>query len=239
MSPLDQNSAIPLYKQLKEHILRDINAGLFSLGKKIPTENELSMKYDISRITVRNAIAELVKDGYLTKQQGKGTFINNPLINENILDDTSFTSVCLSNGLTPGSRILTVAMIDAGDFDVEQLMIPSTEKVLYIQRIRFANGSPVILEDNYFTQKFADLANENLENASIYKLLRSKFGIKSLHSQKTIEIAMTSKHESELLGTKRNAPVLLVHELVCDENDGPVHRTKLLIRGDTFKYIVK
>lgn len=239
MAYLDQNSAIPLYKQLKEQILQDIKAGSFASGRKIPGEFELSEQYGISRITVRSAIAELVKEGYLTKQQGKGTFLNNPVINENILDDISFTSVCLQNGLTPSSKILKVQRRPANDQDVALLSISPTESVLYIERIRYANGAPVILEHNTFPQRFLSLADETLENASIYKLLRSQFGIQTLKSQKTIEIALASKEEGQLLETKSKAPILLVHELVKDETDTPIHHTRLLIRGDTFKYIVK
>ncbi|WP_130951437.1 GntR family transcriptional regulator, partial [Klebsiella pneumoniae] len=102
---LQQNTSVPLYRQLKDKILSDISSGKLAEGEKIPTEIELSELYNISRITVRNAVKELVAEGYLVKKQGKGTFVCLPKIERKVVHLLSFTAACDANHLPTHSVV--------------------------------------------------------------------------------------------------------------------------------------
>jgi DNA-binding GntR family transcriptional regulator len=97
----------PLYVQIKDRLLRDILTGLLQPGQKIPTEFELSAAYGVSRITVRNAVLELVKSGHIVRRQGKGTYVYKPVLGENVLINQSFSSVCADSGVMRAARSLS------------------------------------------------------------------------------------------------------------------------------------
>ncbi|WP_246772900.1 GntR family transcriptional regulator [Paenibacillus polymyxa] len=147
---LNSDQAEPLYIQLQKAVKTAIHNGTFTQGSRIPTETELSETYNVSRITVRKAIAELVHEGYLTKRQGKGTFVNVPKIGRKIEHVISFTAACKSNGLSSHSVVTEREIIEADEEIAHQLQLPQGEKVLYIQRKRYAGDRPLMLENNFY-----------------------------------------------------------------------------------------
>lgn len=238
MAELDQTSITPLYKQLKDLIKEKILSGELGPNQKIPSELELSQQYQISRITVRNAISELVDEEMLVKKQGKGTFVHRPKIGENLLNGGSFTNLCRQNGMTPGSRTIRLMLKEPTERDARELQLRPGEKVIYLQRVRYANDLPVMLENNYFPEHFTALLDEKLDDVSLYVILREKYNIYLKSSTKVIQIAEALDTEAALLGVRVKTPLLQVREVCFDQNDVPVHRTKQLILGDKFKYIV-
>ena len=238
MAELDQTSIVPLYKQLKDLIKKQILSGELKPNQKIPSELELSQQYQISRITVRNAISELVDEDMLIKKQGKGTFVYRPKIEDDLLNGSSFTNLCRRNGMVPGSRTLKLMLKEPTDRDVRELQLGPGEKVIYLQRLRYANGQPVILENNYFPEHFTSLLDESLDDVSLYSVLREKYGVYLGASSKVIQITEALDAEAALLGVRVKTPLLQVREVCYDRDDLPVHRTKVLILGDKFKYII-
>lgn len=238
MIKLDHENATPLYKQLKDIIKQKIIDGEFQPNQKIPSELQLSKMYNVSRITVRNAITELVDEDLLIKKQGKGTFVSIPKIEDNVLEDISFSLTCKINKVKPGSKIIKNVIKDANERDIAELNLHENDKVVYIKRIRYADDEPVILEHNFFPSKFAFLLNEDLENQSLYEILNDKYGITRAKSKRTIEIITASEEEASLLAISKGEPLLLHREIVYDKNNNPIHRTKQLIIGDKFKFVV-
>lgn len=238
MIKLDHENATPLYKQLKEIIKQKIIDGEFHPNQKIPSELQLSKIYNVSRITVRNAITELVDEDLLIKKQGKGTFVSAPKIEDNVLEDISFSLTCKINKVKPGSKIIKNVIKDANERDIAELNLHENDKVVYIKRIRYADDEPVILEHNFFPSKYAFLLNEDLENQSLYEILNEKYGIARAKSKRTIEIITASEEEASLLAISKGEPLLLHREIVYDKNNNPIHRTKQLIIGDKFKFVV-
>lgn len=236
---LEHYSSTPLYVQIKERLLNDIQSGRLMPGHKIPTEYELSAAYGVSRITVRGAVLELVKSGHLIRRQGKGTFVYKQTPGENALINQSFTSACNENGVIPGGKILAASVQIAAEEDINELKVPEGSKVFYLHRVRYANDSPVMLEYNFFPEKYSSLMHELSDNMSLYSLLESKFNIGKLKSVKKIGIVKTNAYQSELLDVKKGTPVLSLQEMICDINNVPVHRTRQYILGDRFEYIVK
>lgn len=235
---LNDMSPVPLYAQLKQDILARINNGDLPNGCKLPSEIEMSIEYAVSRNTVRTALLELAEEGYLIRKQGKGTFVRHQKVAENISSNISFTEVCIANGIEPGHHLVTLSLQQASEQDIAALGIKQDERVLFIERILLGNNIPVVLDQAYFPEKYAALMKENLEDVSLYATIARLFNITMQRSRKTIELAYASDREAEFLNIKKDSPVLLMTETVYDAEGSPVHRSKQIVLGDRFKYVV-
>ena len=237
MKSLDPNSVVPLYKQLKDLIAKQISEGVLKPNDRIPTEEELSKMYSVSRITVRKAVSELVEEDVLAKKQGKGTFVREKKITEDLGNPNSFTRLCERNGKTPGGRTLLFRLEEATDRDRKELELAEGEGVIHIQRLRSADGVPVMIENLYFPGHLKKILEENLDDHSLYQILRQKYNLTSGGSLMAIELSECTKEEAGLLQVPAKTPLLLVREVVYDQNNRPLHRTKTVLLGDKFKYI--
>ncbi|MNS60017.1 putative HTH-type transcriptional regulator YurK [compost metagenome] len=234
---LKSDHAEPLYIQLKKALQTAISNEEFQHGERIPTETELSERYNVSRITVRKAVEELSKEGYLVKQQGKGTFVNQAKIGRKIEHVMGFTAACMANGLTSHSLITHKEILDAEPEMRTQLNLAPGEKVIYIQRKRYAGESPLMLENNYYPHdRFAFLMEENLEG-SLYDLLRNKYDIDpSRPGETTLEIVLADEHKAKLLETSIGKPLFYMHTMINDQYGLPVHIGKQYIIGDRYRF---
>ncbi|MEH7097407.1 GntR family transcriptional regulator [Neobacillus vireti] len=227
----------PLYRQLKKAIQAAILNDTYQQGEKIPTEPELSEQYNVSRITVRKAVEELVKEGYLIKQQGKGTFVSLPKIDRKIEHVMGFTAACQANGFTSHSEVTKTEVIK-GDADLRKaLQLEKDEKVLYIQRKRFAGDNPLMLENNYYPfNRYSFLLDEALDG-SLYDLLREKYEIFPNQSGKTtLEIALADEEQAQLLETSIGKPLFYMNAVIYDQHGRPVHAGKQYIIGDRYQF---
>ena len=229
----------PLYIQLKKAVQAAILNDQFQQGEKIPTEVELSERYDVSRITVRKAVEELVKEGYLVKRQGKGTFVSLRKIDRKIEFDhvMGFTAACQANGLSSHSIVTKKELIKPDAALRQLLQLAKDEKVLYIQRKRYAGDAPLMLENNYYPgTRFRFLLEEALEG-SLYDLLREKYGISPEQSGKTtLEIVLADEEKAQLLETSIGKPLFLMKTVIFDQNNDPVHVGKQYIIGDRYQF---
>ncbi len=232
---LNQSNAVPLYKQLKDIIKTKIMRGELKPNERLPSEAELSEFYKVSRITVRNAINELAEENLLVRTQGKGTFVCSNKIERNIAQVLGFTEICNIGGLKAGSKILSCEVVEASSRDIEILKLQSGDKVISIQRIRYANDVPVILEHVRFPSKYSYLMLEDLENESIYHLLKDKYKINLNFSRKSIEMTFATDKQASLLKITKGYPMILISGYVLDDQNVPVHRTDQYIVGDKFK----
>ncbi|KAF6577880.1 GntR family transcriptional regulator [Paenibacillus sp. EKM212P] len=236
---LNSDQAEPLYIQLQKAVKTAIHNGTFTQGSRIPTETELSETYNVSRITVRKAIAELVHEGYLTKRQGKGTFVNVPKIGRKIEHVISFTAACKSNGLSSHSVVTEREIIEADEEIAHQLQLQQGEKVLYIQRKRYAGDRPLMLENNLYPyDRFSFLMEEQLEG-SVYELLRHKYSIDPNQPGETIlQIALADEYQAKLLETAIGQALFYMHTIIYDQHGGPVHVGKQYIIGDRYQFSI-
>ena len=195
MEGLDASSIVPLYKQLKDLILKEIKEGKLKPNQKIPTEQELSENYQISRMTVRKALAQLVDEEVLAKKQGKGTFVQEPKIVEDLDNANSFTNLCKRNGKVPGGKTLKFVLEEPSDRDIRELQLEPKEQVIHIQRVRTADNIPVMLENLYFPGHLKDILTENLDDSSLYQILQEKLKAESGKLSDELEFARRSVNQ--------------------------------------------
>jgi len=235
---LDTSAASPLYKQLKSKILASINNKTFKPGDKLPTEIELSEHYQVSRVTVRTAMEELVAEGYIVRYPGKGTFIAKEKLIKNVSAIHSFSETCKMQNKIPGSKVLKCVIEDSTPSDQEELALEPGSKVIVIERIRYANDIPVSVEYTRFPSAYAYLLQEDLNNTSIYQILKEKHNISFGVSRKYIELDYATFDVATYLQTEEGHPLLSIKSTVTTDTGERIHRSKQLILGDQFQLIV-
>lgn len=234
---LDNNSTIPLYKQLENILIQQIESGALPLGGKLPTEDELSKEYNISRVTVRKAMEALTDACFIERKPGKGTFVSKKKIQRNISALLSFTDMCLMQGLKASAKTIRIDIISPSEDDIIQMKLKPHDKILLLERLRYANNVPVTIEISKFTEEFFFLFEEDLTNASLYAVLK-KHNITLTNSVKTLEIVRANYKESVLLNVQKNHPLLCITSVVSDANGDHLHLSKQLSVADNFKFII-
>ena len=235
---LKQDAITPLYVQLMEELETSIRNGVYKPGDKIMTEAEMAKEYGVSLITVRKAVGSLMEKGLVVRKQGKGTFVTKPKYSRNMKKLQSFTEMCEQMGVKPGAQVLENRLIMADKKVADRLGIEPGSNVVYISRLRLADGEPVQVEKSYFPLKYAFLLEEDLNNGSMFECLKEKAGAKVASSEKMIELCRATAEEAALMDVKKGDYLLFVKSTAYDENGEPMYAGIQLINGDRFSLYV-
>ena len=235
---LKQDAITPLYVQLMEELETSIRNGVYKPGDKIMTEAEMAKEYGVSLITVRKAVGSFMEKGLVMRKQGKGTFVTKPKYSRNMKKLQSFTEMCEQMGVKPGAQVLENRLIMADKKVADRLGIEPGSNVVYISRLRLADGEPVQVEKSYFPLKYAFLLEEDLNNGSMFECLKEKAGAKVASSEKMIELCRATAEEAALMDVKKGDYLLFVKSTAYDENGEPMYAGIQLINGDRFSLYV-
>jgi len=235
---LDKQSPVPLYYQLYSILLKRINDGEYRVGDPLPTEMELMESYSISRATVRQAIAMLVNKGFLERKKSKGTYVKE-------YDQfvrykgrvKGFTAESKERSIPFDSKILDRRLIKASKAIGEYLHLKEGDPVFYIRRLRYINGDPNTLVEDYVPYKLCEgIEKMELDNDSLYETLERRFQLVPHHARRVFEGARpSSAEEIEMLGLNPNSTVLAVESFVYMEDGEPLEYYTAMVKG---KYIV-
>lgn len=225
----------PKYWGLKRHLL-DLLRSL-PAGSPIPTERSLAAEFDVSRTTVRQALAELTVEGRLLRVQGKGTFAAEPKVAQR-LQLSSYTEDMRAQGRQPSSRLLEASELPAEAELARLLSVRIGAKVLRLRRLRLADEEPMAIETTHLALgRFRGLRRSVSEGGSLYEVLRDRFGVEMGHAEETIETALASPEEAELLGADVGMPMLLLSRHSFDTAGKPVEWVRSVYRGDRYKFV--
>ena len=236
MKNLQAESYSPLYHQLMTRIRADIEQGTYPIGSKIPPEHELERLYQVSRVTVRRALAELTAEGLLERKQGKGTFVATPRGGLPLKNLHSFHDSCKLNRVKPSIDVIHVRETEAGAEAAEGLNISRGSRVLEILRVCRADGVPVVLERNHFSMAYAWLQDQDL-SGSLYNILR-EYGVEPKLALHDVSLRFADRDEAELLETEEGTPLICLHEVIYDQRGRPLHTNIQLIRGERFVFTI-
>ncbi|MGX7825580.1 GntR family transcriptional regulator [Actinokineospora sp. 24-640] len=225
----------PKYWGLKRHLLDLL--GSLPPGSPIPTERSLATEFDVSRTTVRQALAELTVEGRLLRVQGKGTFAAEPKVAQR-LQLSSYTEDMLAQGREPSTKMLDVSEIPAEADLARLLRVRAGAKVLRLHRLRLADGEPMAIETTHLPLgRFRGLRRYVSSGGSLYQVLRDRFDVEMGHAEETIETALAGPHEAELLGADVGMPMLLLSRHSFDIEERPVEWVRSVYRGDRYKFV--
>lgn len=236
---LEGDSLIPLYQQVINDIRSGIDDGSYAVGQKIPSESELSEMYSVSRITIRRAIEELSADGYLTKKQGKGTYVTSRKLQSKITQDgalTSFNDICAEAGFVPGATLVDRSHVSANAELAEMLHVRKDADLLRLCRIRTADGTPTIIEVTYFPfDKYPFLETEDVNNDCLYDVLERR-GASRPHivQDALIEVTQANFDEAEKLSVSLGEPLVVEKGTIVDESGMPIFACDLRILARVF-----
>jgi GntR family transcriptional regulator len=236
---LDDKLPVALYYQLKNIFLKKIQDGKWGAGEMIPTENELCKEYNVSRITVRQALSELEKQGYLLRKRGKGTYVMIPRIEQSLMSFYSFSEEFRKRGFKPGNKLLEYDLqIPSADI-AERLKSENNKKVYYVKRLRYADDIPIAIESTYLpAHLFQGLNKHSIENKPLYDIFRDEYGIVPDFAEESFGADLISEKEAGILELKPGKPVLDI-ERTAFSGDKPIEYTTGVIRGDMFRFNAK
>jgi len=232
---LNRNDVIPLYKQLQDKLRKQIQSGELKPRERIPSEVDLANQYNVSVITTRKAVNELANEGLVEKRQGKGTFVSAPKYQRDLQQVLSFSEVCRLNGTVAGSRLLERKLIKANQKTLRKLERPDGEQILFISRLRFVNDEPIAIETNQFPVTYSFLLEENLDDCSMFKLLKKQYNTEVVSSRRTIEICRATPQEAQHLLIAKKSPLLLIRAIAYSKEHKPVYIGTQLINGERFQ----
>ncbi|MCX7793433.1 MAG: GntR family transcriptional regulator [Thermodesulfovibrionales bacterium] len=236
---IDRENPQKLYLQLYEIMLEKIESGEWPVDSQIPTEEELCKIYNVSKATVRLAVAELVRQGYLRRQQGKGTFVCKRIIPEGLVMATSFKELMLEAGISFSTKVLAQTVImPVEDLDIK-LDIPEDKHIIYIKRLRLVDNEPVLLQETYIPYHICHLPLvENLETNSLIEILEKRCGIKITSVQDYIGITYLNEEEGRLLGLPEGSAALLLEQFFYSAQK-KIKYTRSIKRPDRFKLFIE
>jgi GntR family transcriptional regulator len=221
--------------ETRERVLALIDG--LGTGEAIPSERQLSADLGVSRLTVRAALDELARDGYLVRRRGSGTFVSEPKIAQE-LTMTSFTEDMRRRGMKPGSRTLRLDVVPAGAQLGRFLHVSPSEPVVVVKRLRLADRETMAIETLHVRESLVPgLRGDELENESFYELLRDRYGIVIAGGVQTIEPTVTNAEESEALGVPLHSPAFLFERFSRDADDQVVEFVHSIYRGDRYRIV--
>jgi GntR family transcriptional regulator len=222
-------------EEARERVLDLMEA--LDVGETIPSERQLTHQLGVSRLTVRAALDELVRDGYLDRRHGSGTYVTEPKIAQP-LTLTSFSEDMRRRGMVPGSRTLELVTIPTGARLARRLAVSPDVRLVRVTRLRLADGEPIAMEVLHIPEVLVPgLSRADLENRSFYELLEERYGIVITSGTQTIEPTVTSPEESEVLGVPLHTPAFLFERTTASESGRVVEFVRSIYRGDRYRLV--
>ena len=207
------------------------------VGDAIPSERQLSADFGVSRPTLRAALDDLAREGYLVRRRGSGTFVSEPKIAQE-LTMTSFTEDMRRRGMSPGSRTLSLEIVPAGARLGRLLHVSPSEPVMVAKRVRLADRETMAIETLHVRAALVpDLTAADLERGSFYELLRERYGVSIEGGVQTIEPTVTNEEESAALGVPLHSPAFMFERFSRDENGATVEFVRSIYRGDRYRLV--
>lgn len=231
---LERNTPVPLYQQLRDILLKKIDAGTWEPNERIPSENELSLEYGLSRMTVRAVLSELVKEGLLYRVQGKGTYVSDKVLTLG----PSYIGIrqqLEEMGYRVTTKTLECGLITCSQSVALNLELEKGDEVFMIKRLRYIKEEPISLHISYINPNYSEkLTPELLEKEQLCVILNKEYGVTRKKVTETLE-SVAAKEEETILGVESGHPLLLLQDVIFDAEGKPYEFTKVVFRGDKVK----
>jgi len=240
-SAIRRSAPMPYYVQLAEVIRDAIARGHWAPGDALPAEAELCSFFGVSRTVVRQALNELVADGLVQKEKGRGSFVSKPKIADLVVHELrGFADDMAQRGVRVETEILRQEIVPVPPQVAPDLGVSMRSDVVHLARVRRADGDPIVKVDTYLpTPRFAPLAEMDLTDRSLYHVLVDEFGIFAQGGTRRIEATAAGGETAELLEIEPRSPVLALTATTSDQNGTPFEWFRALYRGDRTSFEVR
>lgn len=233
---LDKESPVPMYVQIEEHLKRRMKQGEFTVGTAIPSERELTEMFDVSRMTVRQSVMNLVTEGLLYREKGRGTFVAAPKMEQPLSGLTSFTEDMLSRGMEPGTKLISLKKVVAEDDIAKALQLIEGEQVFAVKRIRYADHKPMAIERSYLPVKIVPELDLNTVEGSLYSFIEQQKELSISHALQSMEATLVNKEDAEFLQISVPAAVIVIERVSYLTDEIPFEIVRSTYRADRYKF---
>lgn len=232
-----KTNALPLYQQIIEDIKSKIERNEYTQGMRIEGEQELMQEYNVSRITVRRAIADLCAEGYLVKRQGLGTYVQKPKVKRLYSGVQGFSVSCAEQGFTPSYKLLQLSIVDARPDERKFLDLPENGKLIFSSRILYADNVPIIKENCFYPliERFRFLLEAPLEQP-LFPLLKQNNILPAVDHKRTLELSTASRETAAQMDIPAGSPMFYRVAHITEENGMPLYIERSYIVGS--RYII-
>ncbi len=232
---LNRHSPLPLYHQLYEILRGKIVRGEWQPGEMIPTEVELMQRHAVSRTTVRQVLDLLVRDGLIFRQQGRGSFVAHPAVEQTLVRIASFTDDMRQRGFRPGTHVLFAELLPAPADIAEKLSISQGEELACVRRLRLADDEPMAIEESYLVHRCCPgILAHDFANQPLRQILDSNYDIRWLHASQTVRAIPASRDQAQLLGIQPKAALLQIERVSYSTQGVAVEFLRVYYRGDRY-----
>lgn len=233
---LNRTGPKPLYMQLEEILRKQIQDGELTFHQAIPSENELSRIYSLSRMTVRGVITHLVGEGLLYRVPGKGTFVAEPKIMTGPLSQKGIREQLEAMGYETGTTVLQKKIEKADSQAARELGLSPGTPVYKLERLRYANGEPLGLDYSYIPVALCNnLFDKDLEREALCDVLEKNYNIKAKHGVETLESCQAAAREIKHLKVPKGSALLMLKYTMYSQDETPFEYSRVVFRGDRMK----
>ncbi|CCH29065.1 GntR family transcriptional regulator [Actinosynnema sp. NPDC047251] len=234
---IPEHGRIPRYYAVKTELLWLVES--LGEGTALPSERELAERFSVSRVTLRQAVGELVLEGKLQRRQGSGTYVAPPKLVQP-LSLVSYTEGMRRQGVDPARSVITVEHLPADEVLSRDLRIERGATVIHLERVLLADDERVGLESTYLpSARFPTLLEVFDPTTSLYACLTDRLGVVFAEAEERVETVLATPREALLIGTNPALPMLLLHRISYDDDGVPIERVRSLYRGDRFSFVAR
>ena len=228
---------LPLYAQAEDALVARISSGELAVGTQLPSEEELSREFSVSRTTVRTTIQNLVRRGLVEIRRGRGTFVSSPKMVQELTELTGFVEDMQVLGRTPTARLLTSEIIPASTLIAGKLAVPLGASVVLIRRVRLSDGVPLSLDETYLPEALGrKVMADNLAREPIFTLLEERYDTPLLEAEYVLEAAAADRDVAAALEVAVGSPIFLMERTSYSSGHRPVDYERLHYRGDSIRF---
>ena len=235
-----ESGPVPLHHQVYLDLRAALDEGAWRTGERLPPERELAARYGCSLITVRRALTELAREGRLDRARGRGTFARRPPIIRDITARAGFADEMRARGLTPYATVISARVEPAGEAVAEALGIAAGASTCYLERVRGAEGVPLLLEQARLpAERFPGLLDEDFTVVSLYDVLDRRYGSPVAGTRETIRAIIPSAREVRLLALPGPTPSICLEGMAVDPDGVPVEHGRTVVSPLHARYFIE
>ena len=240
LDPPAPSSPVPLHYQIRQQLALAIADGRLVPGDLLPPEEDLATQGSVSRTTIRQALAALVHEGLIERKRGKGSWVLEPRIDQQLIELTGFVEDMLSRGLEPEARIVSIEVVEADVVVAEELGIPEGSQAVRIERVRLADRRPILFDVSHLPLELGErVIQEDLRQRPIFEILEVDLGVALSEAYYHIRAVAATEPIASHLRVRRGAPLLMIERTTYSRDGSPVDYENLYYRADRMTFSMR
>jgi GntR family transcriptional regulator len=237
---IDPATPLPLYAQIEGILASSIAKGELSPGSQLPPEDVLSARFAVSRTTIRTTIQNLARRGLLEIRRGRGTFVLQPKITQELTSLTGFVEDMQALGMNATARLVDQRVVTASETVARHLSLTKGEPVVRIRRVRLADGTPVSFDETYLPHDVGiKIMANDLEIEPIFSLLELKYALPLIEADYRLEAIEADTEVASALGVHLGSPIFLIERTSYCAGRKPVDYERLHYRGGQIAFALR